>query len=376
MSDIERILDAVVAISSDLELNAVLRRLVSAACEQVGAQYGALGVLGGNGADDGIRLIEFITEGADEETVRRIGHYPQGEGILGLLIREPRATRLHDLSTHPQAAGFPAGHPKMTSFLGVPVRIRDQVFGILYLTEKRGGGDFTETDEELVVALAGAAGISIENARLHERVRELAVFRDRERIARDLHDTVIQRLFATGLSLQGLSRRVTDVEVSDRIQQAVDELDATIRDIRGVIFALNAHERDDLSLRGMFLAVVTEIAPTLGFEPVVQFDGPVDTAIGTDLTEHLIAVLHELLHNVTKHAHATRVDIQLRAGPDISLSVADNGVGPRGEYAGGDGLNNLRHRAQSVGGQFVVQRAANRGTVATWTVPHPAPLRG
>jgi len=374
MNDIERILDAVVAISSDLELATVLRRIVSAACEQVGAQYGALGVLGARGQSDDLRLVEFITEGADEETVRRIGHYPQGGGILGLLIRDPWATRLDDLTTHAQSVGFPEGHPKMTSFLGVPVRIRDEVFGNLYLTEKRGGGPFTAKDEELVVALAGAAGVSIENARLHERVRELAVFRDRERIARDLHDTVIQRLFATGLTLQGLSRRVTDVEVADRIQQAVDELDATIRDIRGVIFALHAHERGDLSLRVIMLAAVSEVAPTLGFEPRVHFDGPVDSAIDADVTEHLMAVLHELLSNVTRHSRASEVDVTLRVAMDISLSVTDNGIGIGEEWGEGQGLRNLRQRADSVGGEFAVKPAPRRGTLATWTVPRPVPL--
>jgi GAF domain-containing protein len=187
------------AMSSDT-VSVVLRRIVTSACELLDAQYAALGVLGPGTNVEQIRLIEFITEGADEETIRGIGHYPIGRGILGLLIREPRPLRLHDLATHSESFGFPDGHPPMRSFLGVPVRVQDRVFGNLYLTEKRGSGDFTAGDEEIAVALAAAAGIAIENARLQERVRQLAVLEDRERMARDLHDTVIQRLFATGLA--------------------------------------------------------------------------------------------------------------------------------------------------------------------------------
>ena len=375
MNDLMRILDPVVAISSDLDLPSVLRRIVTVVCDLTDAQYGALGVIGSTGSSKELHLIEFITEGADAETIHRIGHTPSGEGILGLLITDPRAIRLHDLSTHPRSVGIPAGHPAMTSFLGVPIRIRGQVFGNIYLTNKSGGGDFSADDEALVVALAGAAGVAIENARLHLRVRELAVFQDRERIARDLHDTVIQRLFATGLSLQGLSRRIGDIELADRIQQAVDELDATIRDIRGVIFALEAHERGDQSLRVRVLALAATTTNTLGFEPKVHFDGPVDSAIGPDLGEQVLAVLRELLSNVTKHARATSVDISLRVGVEITLSVADNGVGPGEKRNPGSGLNNLRQRAHSLGGDFSFTPGDHQGTVTTWTVPRRTPAR-
>src|ERR1039457_1734957 len=234
MSEVQRILDAIFAISSDLELPAVLQRIVEVACDQTDAQYGAVGVLGEESPQGEILRSEFVTEGIDVAVVRQIGHLPRGLGILGHVIRVPEPLRLDDLSTHPDSVGFPDGHPAMHTFLGVPIRIRNEIFGNLYLTEKHGGGPFTASDETLAVALASAAGVAIDNARLHERVQENALLHDRERIARYLHDTVIQPLFATGLGLQALARTAGDVGVADKIQAAVNDLDATMREIRGV----------------------------------------------------------------------------------------------------------------------------------------------
>ncbi|MCO6010472.1 GAF domain-containing protein [Actinoallomurus purpureus] len=163
---VHALLEAVVSIGSDLELETVLRRIVEAATTLVEARYGALGVIG-----DGGRLVQFITVGADEETIAEIGHWPHGEGVLGLLIKEPHSLRLPDLAAHPESYGFPEGHPPMRRFLGVPVRVRDAVFGNLYLTEKAGGGEFDEDDESVVAALATAAGVAIENARLYQEAR-------------------------------------------------------------------------------------------------------------------------------------------------------------------------------------------------------------
>ena len=375
-AQVHRLLEAVTAISSDLSLPVVLRRIVASACELVDAQYAAIGVLGPGTDPEQIRLVEFITDGADEEVARRIGHYPVGRGILGLLIREPRPLRLHDLSSHPQSYGFPENHPPMRSFLGVPVRIQDRVFGNLYLTEKRGGGDFTAEDEDMAIALAGAAGVVIENARLQERVSELAVLEDRERIARDLHDTVIQRLFATGLGLQAVTRITTRPEVASRVQQAVDDLDATIRDIRGVIFALQAHERGDRSLRVQVLALVNDMTASLGFRARVHFHGPVDAAIDEALADDLPAVLRELLSNVAHHADASVADIHLIAGSEVILRVEDDGVGPGTGRDGGQGLTNLVARALNHGGSFALVARHPRGSLAEWRVPRRLPDEG
>jgi signal transduction histidine kinase len=361
--------------SSDLSLPSVLRRIVESACELVDAQYAALGVLGPGTNVEQIRLIEFITAGAGDDTIRRIGHYPQGLGILGALIRDPRPLRLRNLSSDRRSHGFPEGHPPMKSFLGVPVRAQNRVFGNLYLTEKRGGGAFTAADEDLAIALAGAAGVAIENTRLQEQVRAIAVLEDRERIARDLHDTVIQRLFATGLGLQAVTHLTTKPEVADRIQQAVDDLDTTIRDIRGVIFALQAHERDQDSLRVLVIGLATQMTSALGFRPRVHFDGPVDAAIDDALGADVLAVLRELLSNVAHHAGAQSVDVYLLVGSEVILRVEDDGRGPGPARPQGHGIHNLGVRAAAHGGNFALVRTV-RGSLAEWRVPRALPTAG
>lgn len=373
-SNLRRLLDAVLTIGSGLDLPAMLRRIVEAATELVGARFGALGVLD----ETGTHLAEFITVGLPPEATRAIGSAPHGHGILGLLIVDPKPLRLHDLREHAESYGFPPHHPGMTSFLGVPVRLRDQVFGNLYLTDKVGSEDFTDLDEELTVALAAAAGVAIENARLHARVRELVLLEDRERIARDLHDTVIQRLFATGLALQGTARLAERPDVVDRIEAAVDDLDITVKQIRSAIFGLETTRSAAGGLREKVLALVTEAAGPLGFEPHVRFDGAIDTIVSRSIGEQLLATLREALSNVAKHANATRVDVEVAAFESIELRVTDDGAGvdqsSDGQADGtGHGLKNMAARAARVGGTFEVNGGpGGRGTSLVWRVPATA----
>ena len=508
----DALLEAVTAISSDLDLRSVLLRIVEAATALTSARYGALGVVGPDG-----QLSEFVTTGIDAETHRRIGDLPRGRGILGLLIEEPEALRMHDLTSHPKSAGFPAHHPPMSTFLGVPVRIRGTVFGNLYLTEKQDGADFTEQDEQLVAQLARAAGFVIENARaygLSERRRqwleasaelaaalqppveldqalreittaarsvsgaratailslgsegqvratsldpadtiragaalqdvgetagrgavsdvvelatqgftalviplrahlgdagvlvalfdrapstqdveerellasfadqaglaldraqaisdreELAVISDRERIARDLHDVVIQRLFATGLQLQGIAMLADDPEVSSRLEQAVNDLDLTIKDIRGTIFELQ--NRQSTSLRQEIRTLVREYVPVLGFAPTVRTLGPIDTAVPADVRTHLLPVLREAVSNVARHALADQAEVEVEIRDrELVLTVADDGTGVPPDRAE-SGLRNARRRAGGLGGSMEVAPNLPRGTVLTWRVP-------
>jgi signal transduction histidine kinase len=534
------LLRAVVAIGSHLDLATVLREIVATAAEVADAQYAALGVSDLSGER---RLSQFITIGIDDKQREAIGDLPCGRGVLGLLIDEPHAMRLADIDSHPTSYGFPANHPPMRTFLGVPVLVRGEVYGNLYLTEKRGGGDFTIADERLVQALATAAGLAIQNARLYEAVKgrqawletsrdittmllggaapadvfprlitcvremaqadsaflvlrtpsgrlcaevadgvgadqirgtelpeqsmsarvmadnrpvsvadaradgriwqtvieaagagpalfvplgaegstvgtlvvtnqlggqsfttetatliesiaghaalalrlgaaakdreKLAVLGDRDRIARDLHDLVIQRLFATGMSLESALRGMPDAPAARRVHSAIDDLDATIKEIRSTIFALQAPA--PFAGEGLRTAVwhaAQSASSTLGYQPHVAIDGPLDSAVPQAVGEQLLAVLRETLSNAARHANATAVSITVTAThSDVMLEVLDNGIGlPAGGRR--SGLANLARRASDLGGCFEARAtdshsATGSGTIVEWRVPLP-----
>ncbi len=502
------LLDAVIAIGSDLDQRSVLLRIVEAATGLTGARYGALGVIGA-----GEMIDEFVTTGIDPHTHELIGDLPRGRGILGLLVREPQSIRMPDLAGHPASVGFPDHHPPMSTFLGVPVRIRGTVFGNLYLTEKAGGGEFTDQDQELVEALAQTAGFVIENARaygLSERRRqwleasselaealqppveiarglrhitdtvrsvanaraaavlpdgetaptvtldpgdadlvqaalaevaadltaeqrpdpvtlavqgleavviplrahlaprgalvalfdpvprdaeerellasfadqvalaldrsqavadreELAVISDRERIARDLHDVVIQRLFATGLQLQGVAMVAGAGEVAQRLDSAVGELDATIAAIRGTIFELQSRQAG--SLRAEVRGLVREYVPVLGFSPTVRTTGPVDTAVPDRVRSQLLPVLREAISNVARHALASSAEVDVVVTESqVRLVVSDDGTGLAPDRRE-SGLRNARRRAVDLDGSLELSANQPTGTVLRWSVP-------
>lgn len=366
---LQKIVDAVVTVGSDLELPSMLKRLVTVATELVDAQYGALGVLDPTRT----RLEDFITVGIDDETHRRIGDLPEGKGVLGLLIVDAQPIRLPDIKKHADTYGFPPNHPPMQSFLGVPVHVRGEVFGNLYLTNKKSAGEFTDTDEQMSVALASAAGVAIENARLHNRVQELAVVEDRERIARDLHDTVIQRLFATGLSLQATARiaRSDPASAAARVDAAVDELDITIKHIRSAIFALETSRAGgpDL-LHNRILVTIEEFTSGIDIEPSLMLDGPIDTGVADDIAEEMMAVIREALSNAARHSNASRVTLEVSVGDDLSVRVIDDGVGLSDEpRTDGHGLRNMAVRAERLGGTLALTPSAGGGLVVEWTVP-------
>ena len=533
---LRKLLDAALVVGAGLDLEATLRQIVESAVELVDARYGALGVLD----ESRVELAEFITVGIDDETHARIGSLPKGRGILGLLISDPRPLRLPVLGEHAATYGFPPNHPPMNSFLGVPIRVRDEVFGNLYLTDKQSADAFTDVDEQLLTALAAAAGIAIENARLYEHARRreaalgamqgvatallagtarrdslqlvafharhlvsadtasialpgqaegsmlvevadgaraddlagrvfprngsvtgqvmndgevvvlgdaaadyrtgqphvelgdfgpavflplwasnrpfgtlavarlkggepftaseveslqsfsaqasisieydraradvhrLARLEDQERIARELHDTVIQRLFATGLSLQGVLRLLDDDQVAARIHGAIDDLDETVKEIRSAIFGLGAAREKRGGLRAQVIEVVSESMAGAGFDPHVVFDGTVDTT-PEDIARDVLATVREALSNVIRHASASRVSVSVdHTRSDLVLKVSDDGVGPPGpDVVAGNGLRNMRQRAERRGGSIDVRDASPKGTVLEWRVPLP-----
>ncbi|MEV6007965.1 GAF domain-containing protein [Streptomyces sp. NPDC051976] len=527
------LLEAVLAVGRELDLPQVLRKIVESAVVLVDAEYGALGVV------EGDRLSQFLTVGVSEEESRAIGPLPSGHGILGELIRRPEPLRLREIGDHPASYGFPPHHPPMHTFLGVPIRVRDEVFGNLYLTQKRGGGEFDVEDETVLQTLAVAAGIAIENARLYQAARDrqrwmeanadivasllsgademdvldgivrhartigaadlgvialpvdnstdlrvmiaagtdaddhrkltlpregsfmgaamtagkpittvevqkdprvtagpprfnglgpavavpmvtdegargalllarregaapftdaecvpllgfagqaalalqlserrrsaeqLAVLEDRDRIARDLHDLAIQRLFATGMTLQSALRFVDHPEATERLLRAVDDQDETIKIIRSTIFGLRAKdaERRPRSLRSRAAASVERAAPGLGFTPVLRMEGLLDTDVPPPITEDAVAVLGEALSNVTRHARATTTEVSiLVAGGTLTVTVTDNGVGLPAN-AVRSGLRNLAVRAERLGGRFEAGPGPAGGTRLLWQVP-------
>ncbi|MBZ6227102.1 GAF domain-containing sensor histidine kinase [Streptomyces olivaceus] len=534
---VHSLLEAVLSVGRELDLEHVLHSIVEAAAALVDARYAALGVIG----PDGKRLSAFHTVGLGEEEIARIGPFPEGHGILGELIRRPEPLRLPRLSEHPSSYGFPPHHPPMDTFLGVPIRVRDQVFGNLYLTEKRGGARFDAEDESVLSTLAVAAGVAIDNARLYEQSRlrerwlranaeitrslmsgsergealgliaerareitgaalavltmpmrdtdslvvelatgqgaeehrglvlavdrsltglafstaapvrsaditrdtrvsadaprftglgpaaavpfgaagegvrgvvllvrraggavftqketeslqgfaaqaalamelaerrrdaeQIAVLQDRDRIARDLHDLAIQRLFATGMTLQSAGRLIEHGPASERVLRAVDDLDETIKIIRSTIFGLRARDgAAGAGLRSRAVRVVGEAAPVLGFAPSLRMEGLLDTEVPGRIAEHVVAVLSEALTNVARHARADRVAVALETdGREVRLTVTDNGVGL---LSGGrrSGLRNLAERAGQLGGELRFDVPADGGTTLVWCVPVP-----
>ncbi|WP_405875937.1 GAF domain-containing protein [Streptomyces sp. NBC_00005] len=534
---VHSLLEAVLSVGRELDLEQALHSIVEAAAVLVDAEYAALGVIG----PDGRRLSAFHTVGVSDEEIDRIGPFPEGHGILGELIRHPEPLRLAKISQHPASYGFPVHHPPMNTFLGVPIRVRDQVFGNLYLTEKRGGADFDEEDESVLSTLAVAAGVAIDNARLYEDSRlrerwlqanaeithslmsgsartevlgliaerageitgsalaavalpmedtgslaveiavgldaeahrglvlpmdrslmglafsgatpvtsadvahderislepprfgglgpavavpigtgdpgargvvllarragrpafsatetetlqafaaqaavamelaerrqdaaEIAVLKDRDRIARDLHDLAIQRLFATGMTLQSAGRFIEHEEAADRVVRAVDDLDETIKIIRTTIFGLRAREgAAGTGLRARVVRVVGEAAPVLGFAPSVRMEGLLDTDVPREFADHVVAVLSEALTNIARHAGAYRADVVLQTdGREVRLKISDDGVGipPDGRRSG---LRNMAERAEQLGGALEFGSASSGGAALDWHVPLP-----
>ncbi len=531
----DALLESVLAVSSGLELDGTLRQIVQAAMELVDARYGAMGVLGGADGE----LAEFINIGIDEDTRTLIGDLPTGHGVLGVVIEEGKPLRLDDLSRHPASVGFPAHHPAMRAFLGVPVRARGEVFGRLYLTEKANGQPFTEDDEAVVRALAGAAGIAVDNARLYEEAQrrqrwleasaevtaellgagdpteilrliagrtlelsnadyamialpeddeadpedittltvavsaglesdlltgriipvrgstsgsvfvdhvpravpslafdpavgldvrfgpalvlplgsgdrvqgvllavrtpgsapfaeqelqvvssfgdqaslalerarsqaergELELLADRDRIARDLHDHVIQRLFAIGLSLQGTRRRVKTPGVAERVSDHIDQLHEVIQDIRTAIFDLQVSEVGAGQVRGRLHQVISELTDDAPLRTTARMSGPLDT-VPPGLAEHAEAVIREAISNAVRHAKAHELMVTISVDDQLVIDVCDNGVGIPDTVAR-SGLHNLKQRAAAAGGSFTVGRDAGGGTRLVWTAPLP-----
>jgi signal transduction histidine kinase len=352
-----------------LDVDGVLELIVERVRDLVRARYAALGIVDQTGV-----IERFVTAGINADDRERIGELPRGHGLLGLIIREGRAFRIPEIAAHPDSSGFPPQHPPMHSFLGVPVTVKGVSVGNLYLTDKVGAVEFSEADEALVESFARHAGIAIENARLHAQVQRLAVVEERERIAKDLHDGVIQNIYAVGLALEDLPELIdTDrAEMLARIDRAIDALHVTIRDIRNFILGLRPELLDQRDLVGSLVALAQEIR----LNSLIEIDTAIDPAAAAALPESTRApffhIAREALSNTARHSHATRAVIALRVdGGTVTLEIGDNGVGfaPDQERPSThQGLANMTERAARHGGRLTIESSVGAGTRIIVTV--------
>jgi two-component system, NarL family, sensor histidine kinase DevS len=341
---------AVQGIGGVLSLERVLQLIVDRVRELADAQYAALGIVG----DDG-RIERFITAGISAARRRRIGPLPRGRGLLGLIIEEHRAIRIPDIATDPRRHGFPPEHPEMHAFLGVPVTVRGRPIGNLYLTNKRGGIPFDEADQLLVERFARHAGLAMENARLGERVQSLAVVDERERIARHLHDGIIQRIYGVTLALDEVPEIVGSEpeRAAGRVDEAIGSLQEAIGEIREFIYALEVPRDGEADLAAGVEALADRLRAHAGLEVHTDIRGT--DQIGAEATVELLAVVREALSNVVRHARARRVTIRgRRRGRDLVLEVRDDGIGlpTRPIGSGHHGLHNMERRVERLGGTF------------------------
>jgi len=362
--------EAARAVAGVLSVDRVLQVIVDRVRELVDARYAALGIVDATG-----RIDRFITSGIARSARDAIGEPPHGRGILGHIIRGGHALRIADIESDPRRSGFPANHPPMRSFLGVPVTVKGRLIGDLYLTDKRGHEEFTEEDQRLVETFALHAGIAIDNARLHEQVQRLAVVEERERIGRDLHDGIIQSIYAVGLSLEDVPDLMEEDpdDARARVDRAIEALDKTIRDIRNFIFGLRPELLQGMALAAGLAALIEEFRVNTMVDAEVRADEVDLGGMTPDETGELLIIAREALSNVARHARATRAIVDLRSTPErVVLAIEDNGTGFAVEAArdpSHQGLGNMRNRAHAIGATIVIDSAPGAGTRIIVTLP-------
>jgi two-component system, NarL family, sensor histidine kinase DevS len=368
-----RLIEAGMILASELSLDAVLLRIVELAVDLTGSRYGALGVL----TPDGRSIEEFITVGITPEERAALGDPPTGHGLLGVLISEARPLRIPDITADPRSVGFPPNHPPMKSLLGAPIAGRGTVFGNIYLTDKQDAEMFDEDDERVLVVLATQAAVAVENARLYDEterksreLQRLQVMEERERIGKELHDGVIQSLFAVGMSLQGLASTSSDAGIARRLEVAVEDIDHAIRDLRNYIFGLRPGILADRQLDQALKEMTSEFGSRTGVVTVVDVDTQAASALASRAAD-VVQLAREALSNVGRHGAATTCRVSLQRGErGLFLEIDDDGRGFDVEMTTwGMGLNNLRERVESLGGVLQVESTLGEGTIVRATFP-------
>jgi len=360
--------EAARAIAGVGDLDEVLQLIVDRVRDLVSASYAAVGIAGPDG-----RIERFITSGIDAHQRHAIGALPQGRGLLGLIIREARSYRIPSIADHPDSSGFPPSHPPMTSFLGVPIRATGTSIGNFYLTDKVGARKFSPSDQRLVELFARHAGIAIDNARLHRQARRLAVTEERDRIGRDLHDGIIQSLYAVGLSLEAALEEMPQGDPAERVDGAIESINVSIRDIRNFIYGLRPEAVDGSEVVAGLAALAEETRHGGLVDVDVALDPAADPGLTTEEGTEVLHLVREALSNAVRHARARRIGLALRPSIDGAVvEVADDGVGFDADHdygAGHRGLGNMRARAEAIGGHLEIQSASGSGTRIILTLP-------
>ena len=355
--------DAVLAVAAEVSVDEVLQRLVESAQELAGARYAALGLPDGDG---GFR--RFLTSGMSEKLIASLGPLPRQHGVLGAMLQTRTPYRTSDIHDHPRFRGWwPAGHPDMRSFLGVPIVAPQGVIGSFYLTEKVDAPDFTDEDEELIGLLAAHAAIAITNARLYEQTRELSIVAERNRLALDLHDAVSQKLFALVLSAEAaatLLDREPDA-ARDQVEKLQVVAQEALDELRSLVFELRPPDLEKDGLGGALrkhVELMRRLQPH-EIELVLEREPPGDATRDREI----LRIAQEALQNAIKHAQARRVAVLLRADDGrLLLEVEDDGVGfdPAAPTTRARrlGLTSMEERAQRIGGTLEIRSAPGAGT--------------
>lgn len=369
---------AAVALTTELDLGTVLQKVADLAVELVGARYGALAVF-----DVHNRVIDqFITCGISPEERAHIGKPPEGIGLLGALLNNGHPIRISRISEDPRAVGFPPSHPYMESLLGVPIVSKGKTIGALYLTDKMPQGSrssqkripFTEQDEQLLVMFATQAAIAIENAQLYRQTQQLAVLQERERFGMDLHDGVIQSIYAIGLMLDDTQHQLAEknIQEKERIKQALNGLNEVIRDIRNYILDLRPERFQGRDLHRGLKELDRDLRANSLLSTHLNLDGIKPNILRPEQTVEVLHIAQEALTNIRKHARARNVYVSVARKKGLFiLSIADDGIGVQNDQmrVGGHGLVNMQLRAESLGGSLKIAPRDGGGTCVTLYVP-------
>lgn len=364
--------DAGIVLTTELNVGVVLQKVVDLARELVHARYGAVGVLDAQGQS----IEQFITSGITPEQRAKLGVPPRGHGLLGVLIHEGKPILIPDISKHPRSVGFPPNHPPMRSLLGVPIISKGRVIGDLYMTDKAEGNqdtNFTHQDQQVLEMFATQAAIAIENAQLYSQKQQLAVLQERERFGMDLHDGIIQSIYAIGLALEEAELSVASdpPEASQRIETAIRNLNDVIRDIRNYILDLRPQRFQGRDLARGLEELARDLRANTFLTVNVNADKLEPSLLSPEQTVEILHVTQEALTNIRKHARATSVDLDLvRDSDHVAVMIEDNGVGIGNGYReGGHGMKNMRERAHILGGALEVEPGDAGGTRVILRVP-------